>query len=180
MKPYATEPLTDFTYESNRKDFQEAIKYVESQLGKEYSIMIGGEKITTKNKVTVINPANREEVIGKVSLADKKIAEKAMQTALTTFETWKKWKPEHRANIVFRAAAMLRRRKHEFSAYLVKEAGKPWIEADADTAEAIDFIEYYARQMYRLKDGFQLEQRDAEYGPISLSTTRSRHHHFSL
>ena len=45
MKPYVTEPLTDFTYESNIKDFQEAIKYVESQLGKEYSIMIGGEKI---------------------------------------------------------------------------------------------------------------------------------------
>ncbi len=163
MKSYVTEPLTDFTYESNIKDFQEAIKYVESQLGKEYSIMIGGEKITTENKVTVINPANKEEVIGKVSLADKKIAEKAMQTALITFEAWKKWKPEHRANVVFRAAAMLRRRKHEFSAYLVKEAGKPWIEADADTAEAIDFLEYYARQMYRLKDGFQLEQRDGEH-----------------
>ena len=105
------------------------------------------KKSTTENKVTVINPANKEEVIGRVSIADKKIAEKAMQTALITFETWKKWKPEHRANIVFRAAAMMRRRKHEFSAYLVKEAGKPWNEADADTAEAIDFLEYYARQM---------------------------------
>ena len=86
-----------------------------------------------------------------------------MQTAIRTFNTWKNWKPEHRINIVLRAAAMLRRRKHEFSAYLVKEAGKPWAEADADTAEAIDFLEYYARQMDRLKDGFQMEQRDGEY-----------------
>ncbi|MEK1828443.1 aldehyde dehydrogenase family protein [Priestia megaterium] len=51
----------------------------------------------------------------------------------------------------FRAADIIRRRKHEFSAYLVKEAGKPWKEADADTAEAIDFLEYYARQMVQLK-----------------------------
>lgn len=103
------------------------------------------------------------EVIGKVSTANIELAEKAMQTALTTFETWKKWKPEQRIHIVLRAAAMLRRRKHEFSAYLVKEAGKPWAEADADTAEAIDFLEYYARQMHSLKNGFPMEQRDGEY-----------------
>ena len=56
-----------------------------------------------------------------------------------------------RADILFRAAAIIRRRKHEFSAILVKEAGKPWNEADADTAEAIDFMEYYARQMLTIK-----------------------------
>lgn len=62
-----------------------------------------------------------------------------MQAALQAFDSWKKQRPEHRANILFKAAAILRRRKHEFSSYLVKEAGKPWKEADADTAEAIDF-----------------------------------------
>ena len=61
--------------------------------------------------------------------------------------------PEIRADILFRAAAIVRRRKHEFSAILIKEAGKPWNEADADTAEAIDFLEYYGRQMLKLKDG---------------------------
>ena len=90
-------------------------------------------------------------------MADQELAEQAMQAALTTFESWKKWKPEHRANILFRAAAIIRRRKHEFSAYLVKEAGKPWKEADADTAEAIDFIEYYGRQMLRLKKARQFK-----------------------
>ena len=62
-----------------------------------------------------------------------------MQVADETFQTWRKSKPEMRADILFRAAAIVRRRKHEFSAILVKEAGKPWNEADADTAEAIDF-----------------------------------------
>jgi 1-pyrroline-5-carboxylate dehydrogenase len=163
MKPYTHEPFTNFTDEANKLAFEQALSYVQSQLGKDYPVLIGGEAITTDKKIQSINPANKEEVIGSVSMADQDLAEKAMQTALNAFESWKRWKPEHRANILFRAAAMLRRRKHEFSAYLVKEAGKPWKEADADTAEAIDFIEYYGRQMLRIKEGFPVQSREGEY-----------------
>ncbi|MEH7248952.1 L-glutamate gamma-semialdehyde dehydrogenase [Neobacillus niacini] len=163
MKPYTHEPFTNFADEANKQAFQKALSYVQSQLGKEYPVVIGGESITTDHKIHSINPANKTEVIGSVSMADKDLAEKAMQTALTAFESWKRWKPEHRANILFRAAAMLRRRKHEFSAFLVKESGKPWKEADADTAEAIDFIEYYGRQMLRIKEGFPVQSRDGEF-----------------
>lgn len=90
-----------------------------------------------------------------------------MQVADATFQTWRKSKPEMRADILFRAATIVRRRKHEFSAILVKEAGKPWNEADADTAEAIDFMEYYARQMLKLKDGIPVESRPIEYNRFS-------------
>ncbi len=86
-----------------------------------------------------------------------------MNYAYETFQTWRKYKPEARADILFRAAAIIRRRKFEFSALLTKEAGKPWREADADTAEAIDFLEYYARQMLQLKDGHKVESRPGEY-----------------
>ncbi|WP_232426332.1 aldehyde dehydrogenase family protein, partial [Cytobacillus praedii] len=75
---------------------------------------------------------------------------KAMQAAVEAFKTWKKVKAETRADVLFKAAAIIRRRKHEFSALLTKEAGKPWNEADADTAEAIDFLEFYARQMLNI------------------------------
>ena len=44
----------------------------------------------------------------------------------------------------------MRARKHEFSALQVLEVGKTWAEADADTAEAIDFLEFYGREMMRL------------------------------
>jgi 1-pyrroline-5-carboxylate dehydrogenase len=44
----------------------------------------------------------------------------------------------------------MRARKHLFSATMVYEAGKTWPEADADTAEAIDFLEYYGREALRL------------------------------
>ncbi|MBT2736069.1 L-glutamate gamma-semialdehyde dehydrogenase [Bacillus sp. ISL-7] len=163
MKPYTHEPFTNFADEKNKLAFQDALAYVQSQLGKDYPVVIGGESITTEEKIISINPANTEEIIGRVSMADQELAEKAMHAALTTFETWKTWKPEHRANILFKAAAIMRRRKHEFSAYLVKEAGKPWKEADADTAEAIDFIEYYGRQMLRLKEGSPVQSRNGEY-----------------
>jgi 1-pyrroline-5-carboxylate dehydrogenase len=163
MKPYTHEPFTNFADEKNKHAFEEALQYVQTQMGKDYSVVIGGESITTEEKIVSYNPANKEEIIGTVSMANQELAEKAMQTALATFETWKKWKPEHRANILFRAAAMLRRRKHEFSSYLVKEAGKPWKEADADTAEAIDFLEFYGRQMLRIKEGFPVNSREGEF-----------------
>lgn len=163
MQPYTHEPLTNFSEEKNKKAFQDALDFVQSQLGKHYPVVIGGELITTDKKIASINPANKEEVIGTVSMVDLELAESAMQTALTTFETWKNWAPEHRANIIFRAAAILRRRKHEFSSYMVKEAGKPWKEADADTAEAIDFLEFYGRQMLKIKDGVQVNSRPGEF-----------------
>ncbi|UOY91611.1 L-glutamate gamma-semialdehyde dehydrogenase [Ectobacillus sp. JY-23] len=164
---YKHEPFTDYTVEANKLAFEEGLKKVESYLGQDYPLIIGGERITTEDKIVSVNPANKEEVIGRVSKANRELAEKAMQIADTTFQTWRKTKPEMRADILFRAAAIIRRRKHEFSAILTKEAGKPWREADADTAEAIDFLEYYGRQMLKLKDGIPVESRPIEYNRFS-------------
>ncbi|MCQ6276495.1 L-glutamate gamma-semialdehyde dehydrogenase [Bacillus sp. V3B] len=160
---YKHEPFTNFSNEENKKEFKEALKKVNAQLGREYPLVINGIKILTEEKIASYNPAIKTELIGKVSKANQDHAEQAMQAALTAYDSWKKWEPEARAAILFRAAAIIRRRKHEFSAYLVKEAGKPWKEADADTAEAIDFIEYYARQMLSLKEGVPILSRAGEH-----------------
>ncbi|WP_438312128.1 L-glutamate gamma-semialdehyde dehydrogenase [Sporosarcina sp. FA9] len=163
MIPYKHEPFTDFTIEENKKDYLKALKQVGEYLGQDYPLIIGGERITTEGKLVSTNPANKEEVIGRVSKASRDLAEKAMNIADETFNTWRKVKPEFRADVLFKAAAIIRRRKHEFSALLTKEAGKPWNEADADTAEGIDFLEYYARQMLDLKEGVPVESRPGEY-----------------
>ncbi len=159
---YTHEPFTDFSIEENRRKMEEALKKVEADLGGDYPLIINGERITTEDKIVSVNPANKEEVIGHVSKANQELAEKAMQVADETFEWWRKSDPQMRADILFRAAAIVRRRKFEFSAHLVKEGGKPWNEADADTAEAIDFLEYYGRQMVRLKDGEPVNSRPIE------------------
>jgi len=163
MIPYKHEPFTDFSVEENKQAFLAGLKTVEGYLGADYPLIINGERITTDNKLEVTNPADKSEVIGKVSMASQELGEKAMQVADETFNTWRKVDPAVRADVLFKAAAIIRRRKMEFSALLTKEAGKPWNEADADTAEAIDFLEYYGRQMLRIKDGMPVESRPGEY-----------------
>ncbi|MCM3676742.1 MULTISPECIES: L-glutamate gamma-semialdehyde dehydrogenase [Peribacillus] len=163
MISYKHEPFVDFTNEENKKAYQEALQTVEGYLGQDYPLYIGAEKVTTDEKIVSYNPADKQEVIGRVSKANRDLAEKAMQEAVTAFASWKKVKPEIRADVLFKAAAIIRRRKHEFSALLTKEAGKPWNEADADTAEAIDFLEFYARQMLTLKDGVPVQSRPGEF-----------------
>ncbi|WP_042454792.1 L-glutamate gamma-semialdehyde dehydrogenase [Neobacillus dielmonensis] len=171
VQPYKHEPLTDFSIEANRQAYLQALKTIEGELGKDYDLVIGGEKVSTEDRIISVNPANKQEVIGRVSKANQELAEIAMQAAVEAFKTWKKTKPEVRADVLFKAAAIIRRRKHEFSALMTKEAGKPWSEADADTAEGIDFLEYYGRQMLALKNGMSVQSRPNEhnrYGYIPL------------
>ncbi|MFX3675323.1 MAG: L-glutamate gamma-semialdehyde dehydrogenase [Paenisporosarcina sp.] len=163
MIPYKHEAFTDFSKEENKKAIQEGYKTVAGYMGQDFPLIIGGERITTKEKIVSYNPANKTEVVGSVSKTSHDLAAKAMDIADETFNTWKKVKPEIRADVLFKAAAIMRRRKFEFSALLSKEAGKTWVEADVEAAEAIDFLEYYGRQMLRLKDGQPVESRPGEY-----------------
>ncbi|RKD21075.1 L-glutamate gamma-semialdehyde dehydrogenase [Ammoniphilus oxalaticus] len=173
VTPFRPEPFTDFTNEQQQLEYKQALLHVQQQLGKDYELIIDGERIRTENKIVSINPANTDQVIGVVAKADVALAEKAIQTAAKTFESWKSVAPEQRARYLFKAAAILRRRKHEFSAWLTVEAGKSWPEADADTAEAIDFMEYYARQMLRLAERQPLtrlagEDNELYYIPLGV------------
>lgn len=150
IAPFTNEPFMDFTQEENKKAMLAALDKVKKQLGQDIPLHIGAEKVMTDEKIVSINPGQVEQVIGRVSKASQELAERAMQVALHTFESWKKVSAEERAQYLFKAAALMRERKHEFSAVMVYEAGKNWAEADADTAEAIDFMEFYAREMIRL------------------------------
>lgn len=152
ITPFVNEPFTDFTVEERRKEMEAALAKVKSELGQDYPLVIGAEKIVTENKIVSMNPGNLDEVIGRVSKATQETAEKAMQLAWKTFETWKRVPACERAEYLLTAARLMRERKHEFSAWLVYESGKNWAEADGDTAEAIDFLEYYAREMIRLSE----------------------------
>lgn len=160
---YKHEPFTDFSNETEKQAYLDALAKVERELGEHYPLIVGGERITTEERIISYNPAKKEQIIGSVSKATKEIAEKAMQVADEAFQLWKKVNPAVRADVLFKAANIIRQRKHEFSAWLTKEAGKPWNEADADTAEAIDFLEYYGRQMLEMKDGRNVLSRPGEY-----------------
>ncbi|MFC3040459.1 L-glutamate gamma-semialdehyde dehydrogenase [Virgibacillus xinjiangensis] len=160
--PFKHEPFTDFSIKQNREEFEAALKKVKGQLGQEYPLIINGEKIYTDDKLISYNPGNKKEIVGKVSKATKQHVDQAMESAEKAFKTWRKWTAVERAEILYRAAAIVRRRKHEFSAWLAYDGNKPWGQADADTAEGIDFMEYYARHMIELAKGKEINDRVGE------------------
>ncbi len=161
---YKTEPFTDFTLAENIRKYEDGLSLVESYLGMDYDLIIGGKRVTSSKKMSSYNPADHNEIIGHISQATIEHADMAMEAALKSFEKWKNVPAQVRADVLFKAAAIIRRRKFEFNALLTKEAGKPWAEADGDTAEAIDFLEYYGRQMLAIDriDDVVLSRRNIE------------------
>lgn len=149
-KSFRNEPILDFTQAANRRAMEAALARAQKESGREYPLVIGGERIATPWKLTRANPCRPSEVIGHVSKADRELAERAVQTAAKAFEPWSRTPAKKRAEVLFRAAKIMRRRRFELNAVMILEVGKSWVEADADTAEAIDFLEYYGREMLRL------------------------------
>jgi 1-pyrroline-5-carboxylate dehydrogenase len=147
---FRNEGLTDFEVPANREAFAAALARVASEAGREYPLRVGGESLTTGTWIISQNPARPAETIGRVVRAGRAEADRALAAAQAAFETWSRTDPAVRARLLLKAAAVMRRRKHDLSATMVLEIGKPWAEADADTAEAIDFCEFYAREMLRL------------------------------
>jgi 1-pyrroline-5-carboxylate dehydrogenase len=156
LLPYKNEPYLDWSDESNQEAMRAALKEVEGYLGKSYPLIIGGKPIETDGEIISVNPSDPSQVVGRVGRATKREAHMALETATKTFVSWSRTVPEARARILIKAAAIMRRRKLEVLAWEVYEGGKPWAEADAQVAEAIDFLEYYAREMLRLKDGVEV------------------------
>ncbi len=150
LTDFCNEPLTDFTRPENRRAQQEALDQVTARLGGQYPLIIGGEAVWSGKTLLSHSPSQPDLLVGTVAAAGPAEAERALQAAARAFPAWSRTPAAARARILLRAAAALRRRKYEFNAWLIHEVGKPWAEADADTAEAIDFVEYYARQMLRL------------------------------
>ena len=173
LTEYKNEALINFNLPENKSAMEAALKLIGEQKGRHYPLIIGGEKVDTEARITSLNPSNFKEIIGTTARATTELAEKAVQSALQAFETWKYVEPAERSRYLFKAAAVLRRKKFEYSAWLVEESGKNWPEADADTAEAIDFLEYYGRQMLKMAEGMPVisqpgEQTACSYIPIGV------------
>ncbi|HYR68496.1 MAG TPA: L-glutamate gamma-semialdehyde dehydrogenase [Candidatus Dormibacteraeota bacterium] len=149
LPEYTTTAMLDYSRPENEAGMGTALKQVRSKFGTTYPLVIGGRRITTPETFQSANPANPSECVGNFSKGTVEHVGQAVEAALKAFESWR-WTPhEERAVVLLRAAGLLRKRRHEMSAAMVHEVGKSWPEADGDTAEAIDFCEFYAREMLR-------------------------------
>ncbi len=152
QKPFVNEALTDFTQEDKKRAQIEALEKVKGELGRTYPLIIGGKKITNEETFASVNPSQPDQVIGNFSRATIEQANEAVRVAADTFDMWKRVPAEERASYLFATADLMRHHRFYLNAWMIYEVGKSWVEADADTAEAIDFLEFYAREAIRLAE----------------------------
>jgi RHH-type proline utilization regulon transcriptional repressor/proline dehydrogenase/delta 1-pyrroline-5-carboxylate dehydrogenase len=147
---FRNEPLSDFSVAANREAMTSALKTVRSQFGRTYPPVIDNRPQPIGKTLDSVNPSRTTELIGKVACASVEDANAAVASALRAFDSWRDTPVSDRADFLRRVAEQFRRRRFELAAWIVLETGKPWRESDADVAEAIDFCEYYAREMEKL------------------------------
>ncbi len=172
--PFSPEPYVDFNQKEPREKMLAALDYVSGQLGKTFPLWINGEPVTTGETIESTSPADPSRVVGVVAKANTDLADKAVRSAAEAFKTWSRVDPEARARIIIKGAAIMRRRVYELSAWMCMEESKSWIEAYADTCEAIDFLDFYGREMMRLKGArpvtpFSGEENEVRYMPLGVS-----------
>jgi RHH-type proline utilization regulon transcriptional repressor/proline dehydrogenase/delta 1-pyrroline-5-carboxylate dehydrogenase len=148
---FVNEPTTDFTDAANRDALASALNDVRGRCGGEHPLLIGDEAVRTARVLPSLDPSRGSFVVGRVAVADAGHAERAIEVARRAWEPWRATSVTERARAILRAAERLRRRRFELAAWLVLEVGKPWREADAEVAEAIDFCRFYARQAQLLQ-----------------------------
>jgi 1-pyrroline-5-carboxylate dehydrogenase len=150
IAPFVNEPYTDFTQPKNADLMRTALSKVRSEFGREYDLLIAGERRRSESKLQSVNPSRPSEIVGIHQKGSEQDARDAVEAAFAYFPTWAEAPMQDRAARLFRVAEIIRQRKYEFDAWLVYEAGKTWAEAEGDVSEAIDFCEYYARQAMKL------------------------------
>ncbi|MFP4127935.1 MAG: L-glutamate gamma-semialdehyde dehydrogenase [Desulfonatronovibrio sp.] len=147
---FENQSLADFTLESQREAFPQAIARVRREMGGDYPLLINNKEVHTDDKLSTYNPADPDEIIGHVCQASTLEVDQALSGARQALPMWRDLSPQDRANYIFKAADIARKDIFNLSAWQVLEVGKQWSQAHGDVAEAIDFMEYYARDMLRL------------------------------
>ena len=61
---FKNEPSIDWSNPENTRRMREAIEKVRNELGREYDLVIGGQRIKTAEKIQSLNPAQPSEVVG--------------------------------------------------------------------------------------------------------------------
>jgi len=150
VEVFRNEPHFDFSKSENREYMKEALGETKLMFGKRYPLFIDSNEVRSDKESPSLNPARPSEVVGMVSQAAVDHVDRAILAARNAWKNWSRTSVNERSRFLVQAAARMRKKRFRLAALQVYEVGKSWQEADADVAEAIDFLEYYAREMLRL------------------------------
>jgi RHH-type proline utilization regulon transcriptional repressor/proline dehydrogenase/delta 1-pyrroline-5-carboxylate dehydrogenase len=166
---FRNEPPTDFSKAVNRAAFQEALDGVQQELGRRYPLVIRGRVVDVKGSIISTNPSHRSQTVGQVASATRHDAEVAIAAAKWAFRDWSRMEAKYRVEYLNLLANQLQEQRFELAAWEVVEVGKPWEEADADVAEAIDFCRFYAEQALAMSHARRVdlagEENEFHYRP---------------
>ncbi|HPI72421.1 MAG TPA: aldehyde dehydrogenase family protein, partial [bacterium] len=173
LSEFRNEPYVDFSKPEIRKAQEEALSRISREFSNEYGLFINGREVKTGRTFKSYNPSHKDQVLAVFHKAGKEEVDLALQAALAAQEKWKTIDAKERAIVLLKAAQILRKRKAEVNAWMISEAGKTWIEAEADTAEAIDFLEFYGREAVRWSEikgalPFANEATELRYIPLGV------------
>jgi len=166
---FVNEPLTDFSHAAARVAMQEAIGLVKAQFGRTFSFRLSSGVRPSGAELLSRNPSRPDQVIGLLPSCSVDDVAVALINARHHAPSWSSTTADRRAGILIKAAALMRRRRYDLAAWEIFETGKPWREADADVAEAIDFLEFYARDMRRLGRPRRLGHEPGELNELLYS-----------
>jgi 1-pyrroline-5-carboxylate dehydrogenase len=162
FEPYRPEPYSDFADPANRAAYERALATVEGTLGAHHAMVIGGTEVDGDDHFESVDPGRPDRIVGTATAATVEHADAAIGAAWAAFPAWAALSAESRAKAVVKVAEVMRRRTYELAALQTFEAGKNYAEAEADVAEAIDFLVYYAHRALEMDDPVPVLSRPGE------------------
>lgn len=154
---FVNQPVADFSRQEVRDAMQDALDKVADELGQDYAISIGGKAIHARPTIVSRNPSHKQQIVGRIASATPDDAIAAIDMARRAFPSWSRTEVKYRAEYLELIASGIRESRYELAAWQVYECGKPWVEADADVCEAIDFCLYYAWQIRLLDNPLRVD-----------------------
>lgn len=102
--------------------------------------------------VEVTSPSDPKQIVGSIQFANKEDASKALDRSFENYQKggWDQKPPHLRACTLVKVADIFLINRLHLTALMMWEAGKTWKEATGDVDEAIDFLNFYAREEMRL------------------------------
>jgi len=168
---FHNEPPLDFSSAAVRSQFEEALTRTSAEFGRDYFPLVDGGKVEGGQPFLAQNPSHPSQLLGRVHKANSRDAERAVNIALKAQESWDAVPASRRADLLQRAADLMHQRRMKLAAWEIFETGKTWREADADVAEAIDFLRFYSTTLLDYQSASHLRQVPGE---VNVSSYHGR------
>lgn len=157
---FENEPDTDWSLPQNRQWPEKIMRSWSVQYYPEIPLMVGGEAtVHPAHRGYGEDPSRPGKSFFHYSLASEEDIVRALETAKRSEKSWAATSPSERAHLLADVAQALREYRADLIGSMVANTGKTIPEADAEVSEAIDFVEYYRRNLIEITSMADLQWR---------------------